>query len=432
MIAGTAQALAAPLALFGAPASGCRPAPGTPPAATRNAMATNTLSSAQTQTIPDEFQATQVITIAGAHFVHDTFSAFAAPLLPVIIEKLSLSLTAAGALVVFLQAPVLLSPFIGHLADRVSLRYFVVFAPAVTAVLMSLIGLAPSYPALAALLFVTGLSVACFHAPAPAMIGRLSGTRLGTGMSIFMAAGELGRTAGPLLVVTALALWSLEGTPRLMVLGVATSAVLFWRLRGLSGWTETAARSPFRQLVPTLKRVFLPILLILAGRAFLEAALTTYLPTFLTGRGATLWLAGSALSILELAGVIGALTAGTLSDHLGRRQVLLVSLGLAPLLLWAFVQAHDWLIFPLLVALGLATLSTTPVLLAVVQEHLPTNRAAANGVFMAMAFSTRTIAVLAIGFIGDTAGLPAAFLLGAIAAFAIVPVILWLPSRTTG
>lgn len=392
-------------------------------------MATHTLVSAQPETIPDEFQSGKILTIAGGHFIHDTFSAFAAPLLPVIIEKMSLSLTAAGSLIVFFQAPVLLSPFIGHLADRISLRYFVIFAPAVTAALMSLIGLAPSYPALVFLLFISGISVACFHAPAPAMIARLSGARLGTGMSLFMAAGELGRTAGPLLVVSALSLWSLEGIARLMVIGAATSAILFWRLRSLSGWTGTVASSTLRQLLPTLRRVFIPMLALLAGRAFLEAALTTFLPTFLTGRGASLWLAGSALAILELAGVLGALMAGTLSDHLGRRRVLLVSLGLAPALTWLFLLVHGWLILPLLIGLGLITLSTTPVLLAIVQEHLPNNRAAANGLFMAMAFATRTIAVLGIGVIGDRSGLQTAFLIGAIIAFLTVPVIVWLPSE---
>lgn len=392
-------------------------------------MATDALVRAEPLTFTEEFQTGKIVTIAGGHFVHDTFSAFAAPLLPVIIERLSLSLTAAGSLIVFFQAPVLLSPFIGHLADRISLRHFVIFAPAVTAALMSLIGLAPGYPALVFLLVVGGISVACFHAPAPAMIGRLSGPRLGTGMSIFMAAGELGRTAGPLLVVSALALWSLEGITRLMIIGAATSAILFWRLHGLSGWTEIVASSPLRQLLPTLRRVFVPMLALLAGRAFLEAALTTFLPTFLTGRGASLWVAGSALSILELAGVLGALMAGTLSDHLGRRRVLLVSLGLAPVLTWLFLLIRGWLLVPLLIVLGLMTLSTTPVLLAIVQEHLPNNRAAANGLFMAMAFSTRTVAVLGIGIIGDRTGLQTAFVVGAIIAFLTVPVIAWLPSN---
>ena len=144
-----------------------------------------------------EFQTGQVLTIVGGHFVHDTYSAFLAPILPLLIEKLSLSLTLAGSLPAFVQFPGLLNPFIGYLADRVSLRYFVIFAPGVTATFFSVIGLAPSYFILAAILLLAGVSVAAFHAPAPAMIGRIAGRRVGRGMSLFMAAGELGRTVGP-------------------------------------------------------------------------------------------------------------------------------------------------------------------------------------------------------------------------------------------
>ena len=67
------------------------------------------------------------------------------PLLPVLIEKFSLSNAQAGLLNVFLQWPSLLQPFIGYLADRRNLRILVVAAPAIAGVCMSLLGVAPSY-----------------------------------------------------------------------------------------------------------------------------------------------------------------------------------------------------------------------------------------------------------------------------------------------
>ncbi len=52
-----------------------------------------------------DFQTEQVVTIAGGHFIHDVYSAFLAPLLPLIIDKLSLTLTMAGSLSAFMQIP---------------------------------------------------------------------------------------------------------------------------------------------------------------------------------------------------------------------------------------------------------------------------------------------------------------------------------------
>ena len=100
-----------------------------------------------------EFQTREVLTIVSGHFVHDIFTAFIPPLLPLIREKLAADYAAIGGLAVFMQIPSLLQPFIGHAADRVSLRYFIILAPAATASVCSLLGLANTYVLLALLLF---------------------------------------------------------------------------------------------------------------------------------------------------------------------------------------------------------------------------------------------------------------------------------------
>jgi FSR family fosmidomycin resistance protein-like MFS transporter len=164
---------------------------------------TSILSQPPAQTSEQPFQSSDTLTISGGHFVHDTFSAFLAPLLPELIDKLSMSLTQVGSLTALVQLPSILNPLIGYLDDKVNLRWMVILAPAITATLMSAMGLAPSYYLLAILLTITGFSVAAFHATAPAMVARISGSHVGKGMSFFMAAGELGRTVGPLAAVWA-------------------------------------------------------------------------------------------------------------------------------------------------------------------------------------------------------------------------------------
>jgi len=99
-----------------------------------------------------KFQIGNVSTITIAHFIHDIYPAFLAPILPLIIEKLSISLSFAGLLSVIQRIPSLLNPFIGILADKIKVRYFIIFAPAITTISMSLIGIAPGYTILAMVL----------------------------------------------------------------------------------------------------------------------------------------------------------------------------------------------------------------------------------------------------------------------------------------
>ncbi|MBL7163729.1 MAG: MFS transporter [Anaerolineales bacterium] len=373
------------------------------------------------------FKLGQVLTIVSGHFVHDTYSAFVAPLLPLIIERFMLSLAQATRLTAIMQLPSIINPFIGYAADKVNLRYFIIFAPAVTASLIGVMGLAPNYLSLAFLFLLVGLSAAAFHAPAPAMIARISGRRIGLGMSLFMAAGELGRTLGPIIAISAVAAWSLDGIYRLIVIGWASSFVLLWRFRMVSSKDHLKKPGHLRALLPSIRTFFLPLAFITLSRAFLTASITTLLPTFLKGEGATFAMAGISLAILEGAGVVGALLSGTISDHVGRKSSLLMLFSASALLLFAFLQAQGWLVIPVLLLLGFASLAPQPVLLALVQDQFPDNRATANGLYMSMSFLVRFFALILLGMAGDAWGLRMTFYGSAFISLIAIPAILALP-----
>ena len=375
----------------------------------------------------NDFQGEQVFVISSGHFVHDVYSAFLVPLLPLLIEKLSLTLTMAGSLSAFMQFPALLNPFIGRLADKSNARYFVVFAPAVTATLMSLMGLAPNYYSLLALLIVAGVSVSSFHAPAPAMIARVSGNRVGKAMGWFMAGGELGRTLGPIFAVWAVTTLTLEGMLRVAVLGWLTSLILFWRLKDIP--IEKKEKIGLREVLPKLRAIFLPLAFILLFRTFMTVSMTTYLPIFMNLKGANLWLSGAALSIMESAGVVGALSVGAISDRIGRRSILLFSAIASPIFIIAFLNTSGWLLIPVLLAVGFTSLSVGPVFLALIQDNFPKHRASANGAYMLLAFLTRFPATIIVGLLGDKFGLEKAFLWSALLAFLVIPSIFMLPKE---
>jgi FSR family fosmidomycin resistance protein-like MFS transporter len=371
------------------------------------------------------FQYEQASPILLGHLVHDTYTAMVPPLLPVLIEKLSLSLTAAGSLSAIMQLPAVLNPFFGYLADKISVRYFVILAPAITATLVSLIGLAPGYLSLAILLFGAGVSTASFHAPAPAMLARLSGQRVGYGMSLFMVAGSLGFTLGPLLAVWMVSAWSLEGMWRLMFIGWATSLFLFFRLRNVAARQEKPGS--LRAMLPAMGGIFVPIILFNLFRNPMIESLTTYLPTYVSGQGASLWIAGASLSVIELAGAAGSMTMGFWSDRVGRKKVLFTASLLTTLLALLFLRVQGWLTVPLLLALGFTGFSVMPVMLAIVQEQFPKNRATANGLYMMVIFLLRPIGTLVVGVLGDMFGLQNAFLISVLISFLTLPIILIFP-----
>ena len=382
------------------------------------------------KTVEDHFQTSGVITMAAGHAVHDTYTAFLPPLLPAFIANLALTRTAAGLLTVFIQSPSLIQPAIGHLADRVDLRYLVILAPAVAATMMSLLGVAPGYAVLALLLIVVGCSSAGLHAVGPVMAGRLSGRNLGRGMSFWMVGGELGRTLGPIVVVTAVVHLTIRGMPWLMIGGLLASVVFYLRLRSVSARPEEVQEGfPWRLALRRMRPVLAPLAGVILLRSFLHVALTIYLPVFLTEEGADLWFAGASLTVLQAAGIVGALLGGSISDRMGRRFVLLVSMTMAPLFMFVFLAVHDWTQFFVLLLLGLFVISTTPVMMAIVQESFPENRALANGTYMSLSFLIRSGAVVLLGVLGDHLGLRLAFAGSAVAMLLGLPLLFLLPQR---
>lgn len=378
--------------------------------------------------VNDKFQTSSVVLLSGAHGVHDTYSSFLPVLLPGLIEKFGLTNTSAGLLSVFLQMPSLINPIIGHIADRKNLRFFIILTPAITGCAMSLLSIAPSYAFLAFLLIIAGLSNAAIHAVATVLTGTLAGTQLGKGMSFWMVGGELGRTIGPLVIVSAIGYLTYEGLPWLMLGGILVSLFLYLQLKNVSTITKTNGKSAsWIEVLKKMGPVMLPIFVLLFSRAMMMATLTTFLPTFLTSEGASLWVAGASLSILEAAGVAGAFLAGSLSDRFGRRTILTISFLISPLIMLLFLQTHGLVQIPFLMIMGFFAISAPPVLLAIVQENFLENRSFANGIFMAINFALMSLAVLLVGRVSDFSSLRITFYLSAAAVLMGAPFIRLLP-----
>ncbi len=383
----------------------------------------------KTGAAPTPFQTGSVLLLSLCHFIHDIYSSFLSPLLPLLIEKHAMSLTRAGLLSTVMQIPALFNPLIGVWADRISMRWFIILAPAMTAVPMSLIGTAPNYGVLMLLLFVTGISVSLFHVPSPVMVAKLSGSRKGRGMSFFMTGGELARTVGPLAAVAGVSALGLEGFYPMMGFGVAASIWLFFQFKDVPIGSGRRRPASLMGSWRAMRHVMLPLLGILCARGFMHASVSTFLPTFIRLQTGDLWLAGIALTLVEAAGVGGVLASGSLSDRFGRRRILVISLLGAPLALLGFVYLEGWMRFAALIATGFTLLSTTPVMLALVQEQNPAQPAAANGFYMMASFMARSAVVVIVGFLGDMIGLEATYLCSAVLGLMGIPFILMLPGK---
>jgi FSR family fosmidomycin resistance protein-like MFS transporter len=170
--------------------------------------------------------------------------------------------------------------------------------------------------------------------------------------------------------------------------------------------------------------VLIPLAGILSARSFMHGAMGVFLTVYVEKETNSLWYGGAALALYEVFGVAGVLSAGTLSDWIGRKRVLFWVLTIAPIAVLCFIFSSGWIQMAMLMISGFAVLSTTPVMLAIIQENAKSNPSAANGHFMMISFAVRSLSVFLVGIIGDVAGLENMFIISALIGFLAIPLLL--------
>jgi len=374
-----------------------------------------------------DFKASRILIISGGHFIHDVYSSFLAVFLPLLIAKFGLTMTLAGLLTVFFRLPSLLNPLLGVMSDRIDMRYLAIWAPFVTAVSMSLIGVAPNYILVCILLLIAGISAAVFHVLGPVMIARISDRALGRGMSFWMTAGELARTVGPLVAVGAVSFWGFEGSYPVMIVGLLASVLLFIYMKDAGTCSDRQIEGDLGKTWRALRRLIIPLTGIMISRAFMVATLVAFLPTYMVVSGKSLLAGGIGLAVLEAFGAVGTFVGGTLSDRVGRKTVLFTSMPVSSILMIAFVYATGWILFPILALLGLCLFAASPVTLAIVQDYSRNHRGTANGLYMGISFVATAAAIFFVGWFADLLGLKTALAVSALLGLSGVPIIFFLP-----
>jgi FSR family fosmidomycin resistance protein-like MFS transporter len=341
-----------------------------------------------------------ILRLATAHLVVDGYGNIYAPLLPLLIPRLDLSLTAAGALAMCFQLAASVSQLgFGHLADRWRPRVLVMAGPVVAVLTLSLIGLATSRLALGTILVIGGLGCAAFHPPAAAATHRQGGDRPGFAMSVYISGGTLGFSLVPLVFAPIADHLGLRWTPLMALPGLLILALFLPRAPQMSP-ERRGGNGGLRLLRPYAKPLTL-LYFIVVLRTLTALSFTTFMPVMLTRRGLTVSQAASAFAAYLLTSGLGGFLGGPAADRYGPRRVVILSLVLcAPFLAIAPVLS-GW---PFMVVLGIGgffLLSTLPINVTYGQLVAPVSAATVSSLMMGVAWGTAGLIVPIVGLFGD-------------------------------
>lgn len=342
------------------------------------------------------------------HLTIDAYASFFSPLLPLLVQKLDLSLTLVGTLVALSSITSSFSqPLFGLISDRMRRPWFVAFGPLTAAVFMSGLGLAPSYAVLLALLMLAGLGVAAFHPQAAVLASQVSGRR-NVSMAFFITGGTIGFSVGPIFAVGVVSAFGLEGTWVAAVPGLLASALLLaWFSRVPPRPRHEARYVPISALRPVMRPLSL-LYFATVSRSTVSYGFMTFLPLYLTARGYGLSESGTMLSAYLLLGALGGFFGGWLSDRIGGHRLIILSFFAAAPLYLGFLVLPDALGIPCVILGSFVLQSSLSVNVVLGQELSPQHSSTISSLLMGAAWGMGALIIWPIGAFADHYGLYAA------------------------
>jgi FSR family fosmidomycin resistance protein-like MFS transporter len=372
--------------------------------------------------------------LASGHAAADLCQGSVPALIPFLISQRGYSFGAAGVLLLAVTVgSSIIQPLFGAVSDHLSLSWLMPVGVALAAIGIAGAGVAPSFGLTAAAVGIGGLGVAAFHPEGARYANYASGSRRGTGMSLFSVGGNAGFALGPILITPAVLVFGLPGTLVVAILPAIAAVAIALELPHLRARSAAAAEA--RLTGDHADRsgddwgAFGRLTAVVSVRSGIYFGLQSFAPIwFIHHYGASEATGNSALAGMLVAGALGTLVGGRLVDRIGRRKVLVGSIAFQIPLLLVFVVAPGGIAAGvLLAAIGFVTVMSFSVTVVMGQEYLPSRLGIASGVTLGFAIGVGGVAAALLGALADRSGLAAVMWTVALLPFAGLALALTLP-----
>jgi len=378
---------------------------------------------------PQVLAASSAVGLAGVvlgHFMVDFCSSWLPPLLPLLAERLDLTMALAGTAVATASTVSSFSqPLLGWLGDRGGGRALLAFSVIWTCAFTSLVGLVRGFGALVAVVLLAGLGSAFYHPLGSVSAVRLYPRHRSKVMSLYSAGGSLGYALAPVVAVPLVLKLGLGASLLLMVPGVLLAGLKLGSARPPVAAAQTRMVDEHRPVAGARYGALAWLQLVMALRCWALTSHAAFLVWYLVERGGEPTWAAAVLTAFLLAGVVGGVIGGVLADRWGNLAVLCWSGLVAIVSLWVFLGRAGWPATACLVLGGAALHAGFPGAVVLAQELVPARAGMAAGMMMGLTFGIGGLGVAATGWLGDAWGLTRALqvtLLGLAASTALAPV----------
>lgn len=357
-----------------------------------------------------------MIAIAIAHLINDTMQSVIPAMFPILKSELGLTFTQIGlisfVLNMFASA---LQPVVGFISDKKPMPYALPIGMISSFIGIAILAFTTQYGVILIAVLFLGFGSAIFHPEGSRVSFMAAGSKRGLAQSIYQVGGNSGQALAPLISAYILDIFGQRGAA--FVLIATTFGILI--LSKIAGWykkqleQERLAKKK-RTLVSSLppltrKQVGIALTLlftIIFARSFYTTNITSFYVFYLMDHYDVSLRLGQILIFTFMAfGVVGTFFGGSLSDRIGRKNVILLSVVVPMPFCLALPYVPLWAATIFLVIIGTLIMISFSVTVVYAQELVPTKIGTMAGLTTGFAFGMGAIGAIVIGVLMDHKGI---------------------------
>ncbi len=353
-----------------------------------------------------------LILLSLGHLTVDIYQGALPATLPFLKDKLALSYTATGLILVMANfTSSILQPLFGFYSDKKEKAILLPVGLICAGLGFSFISIPDSLAVVLFMVAISGLGTAAYHPEGYKTANFFTGEKSVTGMAIFSVGGNLGFSLGPILSIYIIQYLGLPSLPVIVFPSLIVTALIIYQRKVIAiPAMEHAKRQKAapKAVSGTYLSLFM-LIAIVVMRTWTQMGLLTYIPFYYINhmRGDPLY-AGKLVFVYLLCGAAGTMIGAPLADRWGHRRFLRFAMFLATATLPLMFFVEGYMLFIVLGFQGMLLISTFAVTIVMAQKLLPASLGIASGLMVGFAIGTGGIGVTLLGIIADNFGVPVA------------------------
>lgn len=357
-----------------------------------------------------------MVLIGICHLINDAMQSVIPAMFPLLERDMGLSYTQLGLISFTLNIfASVLQPVVGFVTDKKPMPYALPIGMVSSFVGLTMLILAPSYWMILISVLFLGLGSAIFHPEGSRVSFMSAGNKRGLAQSIYQVGGNSGQALAPLISAFLILPFGMNGAAVILVLTAIgifmLTKIALWYKQRLEEEKLANVKKVLISSLPSLTKKQVGIALgllftVIFARSFYTTNITNFYVFYLLEEYGLTIKEGQLLIFLFMAcGVVGTFFGGPLSDRIGRKNVILLSVVVPIPLCLALPYVPLWLVIVLLIAIGSLIMISFSVTVVYAQELVPSKIGTMAGLTVGLSFGMGAIGAVAIGLLMDVIGI---------------------------